>query len=181
MSDPIPPEDHDENAGVDETQGAGPHASPKEMSQHPPLGADDDHSGSDLASPKNHDWTGKTDEDPNETLHTSPRVTSQDPSPHRDRSYSESRTDPQDTLISGNTSGVDVGDEGSGELSAGKLVFGVAEIGAGSDLNSGPDDSDEEDSLPETQRDDSEASGTLLVSTLLTRILDGRRFNSECR
>jgi len=181
MSDPISPEDRDENAEADETQDAGPYPSPKEMPQHPPLGADDDHSGSDLVSPENRDWIARTDEDPSEALHTSPGATLQDPPRHTDYDGSGPHADSQDTPSSGNASSVDVGDEESGELSVRKLVFGVAEIGVGSDFNYGSDDSDRENDLSEAQRDDSEAPGMLLVSTLPIRTLDGRRFSSECR
>jgi len=174
-SDPISPGDRDENVGADESQDMRPHASPKETSQHPPLHADDDHSGSAPFSPENHDWSAEMDEGTSATSHPSSRETSPAPPSHKDYDHFGSRTNLQDTPSGGNTLGGDVSDEGSGELSVRKLVFGVAENGVGSD------DNDEESDLSETQQDGSEASGTLFVPILPTRTLHGRRFNSGCR
>jgi len=174
-SDPISPEDRDENAGADESQDTRPHASPKEISQHPPLDAGEDHSESDLLSPDNLDWSAEMDGSTSATSHTSSRGISPVPPPHIDYDNSGSHTNLQETPSGGDALGGGAGDEGSGELSVRNLVFSVAEIGVGSD------DSDEEDDLSETQQDDSEASGTLLFSTLPIRTLHGRRFSSEFR
>jgi len=115
-SDPISPEDSGESPGADESQDTRPHASSEEMSQHSPLDADDDHSGSDLVSPEDRDHTARTDDGLDEILHASPRAPLQDPPPHIDYNDSEPHTDPQDTLGSGNALGGDVNDKGTGEL-----------------------------------------------------------------
>jgi len=115
-SGPIFPEDRGESPGAGEDQNGGPHASPKEMSRHPSLGTDDNHSGSDPVSPDNRGQIARTYEDPNETLHASPRAQLQDPPLHTDYNDSGPHTDPQDTLGGGNTFGGDVSDKGSGEL-----------------------------------------------------------------
>jgi len=170
---PVSPGNRGESVGADESQDARPHASPKEMLQHPPLGAGDNRSGSDLVSPENCDWVARTDEGPNEKLHPSPRATLQDPS------YSVSGTDLQDTLSSGSALRVGVSDKRSGELFIPKLDFAIAEIGVRSDFNYGSEgcvSATQEDDL-----DDFEASGTLPILTFPTRTLHGWRFGSECR
>jgi len=174
-SDPISPEDRGESPGADKSHNTRLHASSEEMSQRSSLDAGDDHSGSDITSPENRDWTARADEGTSAISHPSSRELSPVPPYHTDYDHSGSRTNLQDTLSSGGTSGVDVSDEGSGESSVRKLVFGVAEVGVGSD------DSDEEDDLSETQQDDSEVPGMLLVPTLPARNLHGRRFSSGYR
>ena len=179
-NDPISPEDR-ESAGADESQDARPHTSSSEMLQHPPPDADDNHSESDLVSPENRDWIARMDDGPSETLHVSLRAILQDHPSHADHDSSGSCIDLQDTLSSGNASRVDVNHKLISELSIHKLVFAVAKIGVGLDYSCGSDESDEEGYLSETQQDDSEASGTLFVSTLPTRTLHERGFNSGCR
>jgi len=173
-SDPISPEIHGGSAGADESQGKRQDTSSRGMLQHPPPDADNNHSGSDPVSPENCDGSMRMDEGPNGTPPAGPTETSQDPSSHAHHDSPGSRTDPQDTLSSGNASRIDASDEGYGELSVRKLVFAVAEIGVGSDPNvtCGVDGNDEEQYGSNTQQDP-EASGTLLVSTRPTRILHG--------
>jgi len=180
-SDLISPENHGRSAGTDESQDARLPTSSKEMLQLPPPDADDSHSGSDPVPPENGDGGAGMDEGPNETSNAGHRATLQDPPSHTDYNCAGSRTDSQDTLSSGNASGGDAGNEGSGELSIRKLVVAVAEIDVGSDFNRRSDGNDEGNYCSKTRQEVFEASGMLLVSTLPTRIVRGLRFDSECR
>jgi len=180
-SDLVPPDHHGGSAETEESRNERPDVSSKETLQHPPPDAGDNRSESDSVSPENRDGSARIDEGPNDTSHTGSAETLQDHPSRADYDSPGSRTDLQDTLSSGNASGVSVSDEESGGLSVRELVFAVAEIGVGSDLNRGSDSNDEEEYRPKTRQDDSETSGTLLVPILPTRTLHPWRFWSECR
>jgi len=180
-SDPVSPENHGGSAETGESQNERPDAGSKEMLQHPPPDAGDHYSESDYAPPEIRDGSVRINKDPNETSQPGPTATLQDPPSRVDYDHSGSRTDLQDTLSSGNASRVGVSDEGSGGLSVRKLVFAVAEICIGSDFNRGSGGNDGGNYWSETQQGKFEASGTLLVSTLPTRVSHGWRFDSKCR
>jgi len=167
-SDPISPENYGGSAETGESQNEIPDASPREMLQHPPPDADDNHSESDPVSSENRDWSVRMDEGPNATSHAGPAATLQDHPARADYDYSGSRTDLRDTLSSGNVSRVDVSDKESGELSV-REFFVVAKTSIGSDLNRDSDD------------DDEGTSGTSHISPLTTCTLHGRRLSSKCR
>ena len=167
-SGPISQENHGERAETEGSQNERADVISKETLQHSPPSAGDNHSESEPVSPENRGGSARMNEGPNETSHVGPAATLQDPPSHVDYDFSESGTDPQETLSSGNVSRVNVSDEGPGELSVRKLVFAVAEIGVGPDFNRGSDGIDEGNDWSETRQDDLEAPGMLLFSTLPT-------------
>jgi len=168
-NDPISPENHGGSAETDESQNARLHTGSRETLQHPPSDVDYNRSGSDPVSPENRGGSVGVDEGSNATSRASSRETSQGPPSHTGYDYFGSHTNLQNTPHGGNTSGRDVGNEGSGKLSARKFVFIVAETSIGSYFNRDSDGGDEG------------ASGTLPVSILAAGALHGRRLSSECR
>jgi len=182
-SDLISQENCGGSAETGESHNERPDAASKEMLQHPPPDAGDNRSESVSVSPENRDGSVRMGEGPNEKSHAGPAATLQDHLSRADYDSSGSRTDLQDTLSSRNVSRVGVSDEGFGELSVCKLVFAVAEIGVGSDFNfnRGSGGNDGGNYWSETQQDEFEASGMLLILTLPARVLHGWRFDSECR
>jgi len=168
-NDPISPENHSGSAGTDESQNARLHTGSRETLQPPASDVDYDRSGSDPVSPENRGGSVGVDEGSNPTSHASSREASRGPPSHTGYDYFGTYANLQNTPGGGNTSGRDVGNEGSGELSAHKFVFIVAETSIGSHFNRDSDG------------DDEGASGTLPISILTASTLHGRRLSSECR
>jgi len=167
MSGPISRENRGERAETEGSQNERTDAISKETLRHSPPNAGDNRSESDS---ENRDRSARMNEGPNDKLHAGPAETLQDPPSHPDYDSSESPTDLQETLGSRNAS-INVGDKGPGELSVRKLIFVVTDVGVGSDFNRGSDGIDEGKDWSETQQDDLEAPGMLLVSTLPTGTL----------